>query len=138
MPSPAIDPLDPKYRGLLRPGNWGLCVGSGICHGLIPAWQELTKRVVARVYGDNANTVIFSSLRAGIAWSLDALIQAALNHHEAIGGEKAEFYKILGDELYSELLNCADRHHLRGELTDFLSNPFNRPNISISDLHRFF
>ena len=42
---------DQIYHGILGSEEWSLCLGAGICHGILPEWKQLTLEVLNRCSG---------------------------------------------------------------------------------------
>ncbi len=119
----AFDGLDVRYRGNLSTSAWSLCVGAGVSFGLVPTWQELTRRVVNEAFEATYDEPGFEALVKSTRWSLDALLQGAANNL-ALSGKAADvFGNILEVGLYSDLLVQADSEGLKQCLCDALNNP---------------
>jgi hypothetical protein len=118
-----FDGLDTKYRGNLSTSAWSLCVGAGVSFGLVPTWQELTRRVVNEAFGTTYNDAGFEELVKSTRWSLDALLQGAANKLALQGKSEAVFGELLEAGLYSDLLRQAKSGGLEKCLSDALNNP---------------
>lgn len=155
----AVDPLDPCSRehleGIVR---WTLCLGAGISMGsekadgpkLIPAWEELTRRVVNQVFKTQYAPEEFRAVVAKRGWNLDGWIQAAANDvlRRGIGGKSAEqidlkacrrsFYAIIQQNLYSDLLNHARKAEVEPELARTFRSPRGNTSKVIEKVCKFF
>lgn len=116
---------NPKYRGQLGSGQWTLCVGAGISRGIVPTWNELTRRVVNAVFSSNYNLSEFDKLVSQTGWGLDAWIQAAANQHKEKGGKPDEFHDLLENALYEDLRKKAISEGLEKEVVIALNDPRN-------------
>lgn len=118
-----FDGLDARYRGNLSTSAWSLCVGAGVSVGLVPTWQELTRRVVNEAFGTTYDNAGFDELVKATRWSLDALLQGAANKLALLGKPEAVFGELLEAGLYSDLLRQAKSAGLEKCLSDALNNP---------------
>lgn len=118
-----FDGLDARYRGNLATSAWSLCVGAGVSFGLVPTWQELTRRVVNEAFGAAYDETAFEDLVKSTRWSLDALLQGAANKLALAGRPEDAFGELLEAGLYSDLLNLANTAGLKKCLSDALNNP---------------
>lgn len=133
-----FDGLDAKYRGSLSTSAWSLCVGAGVSFGLVPTWQELTRRVVNEAFGTTYDEPGFEALVKSTRWSLDALLQGAVNKLELSGKSPDVFADLLEAGLYSDLLGQADSKGLKKCLSDALNNPRWLKKDEILQLTDFF
>jgi hypothetical protein len=130
--------LDVRYRGNLATSTWCLCVGAGISNGLIPTWQELTRRVVNQAFDTEYDVKQFELLVSQTRWSLDALLQGAANRL-ALGERRPEqFGELLEKALYEDLLAQANGLNLESSLRSALSNPRWLKREKILGLANFF
>lgn len=90
--------------------NWTLCVGAGICKGILPDWYTLTNGIVNNIFGYTWDKDEFKAHTDEIGFSLESWIQGCLNQHLLNGGSIESFYKILEEELYRDLLEDAQRN----------------------------
>lgn len=118
-----FDGLDARYRGNLATSAWSLCVGAGVSFGLIPTWQELTRRVVNEAFGTTFDGASFEALVKETRWSLDALLQGAANKLALAGKSEDAFGELLEAGLYEDLLSQANSVGLKRCLADALNNP---------------
>jgi len=118
-----FDGLDARYRGNLATSAWSLCVGAGVSFGLVPTWQELTRRVLNEAFGTTYDDTAFEGLIKSTRWSLDALLQGAANKLVLLGRPDESFGEILEAGLYSDLLEQANTAGLKNCLSDALNNP---------------
>jgi hypothetical protein len=131
--------LEKKHQGFLYSGwQWSLCVGAGICYQILPTWSELTRRILTRVKSQIINDIEFNKIVSNIGWGYDSILQLCLNEYISRGKTLEEFYELLQEELYSDLLAEADKYNIKAQLCNFISNPFQRKNDDILALIDFF
>lgn len=118
-----FDGLDKRYRGNLSTSAWSLCVGAGVSVGLVPTWQELTRRVVNQAFGTTYDDAGFEKMVKSTRWSLDALLQGAANKLTLLGKAETVFGELLEEGLYSDLFNQVRSSGLEKCLSDALNNP---------------
>lgn len=126
MPIETIDLADSKYDNYLRSftnQSWVLCLGAGICAGILPSWKELTRRLVNSSFGYNWDDPTFTNKLSEVGFSLDSWIQACLNHLLAKGKSLSDFHLALEECLYSDLLDKADKENLKSEMLKLLESP---------------
>ena len=111
-----INLIDLKNKGCLHANPWTLVVGAGICHGILPTWFELTRRIFNICLKKNLDPAKFKTFYDETSFSLDSIIQSALNKHILDGGTNESFSEILQEQLYSDLLSNADKHGLKKEI----------------------
>ncbi|MDA8446558.1 SIR2 family protein [Paracidovorax valerianellae] len=133
-----FDGLDARSRGNLSTSAWSLCVGAGVSFGLVPTWQELTRRVVNEAFSTAYDDAGFEDLVKATRWSLDALLQGAANKLALVGKPKETFGELLESALYSDLLTQADAAGLKKCLSDALNNPRWLRKEEILELTDFF
>lgn len=137
MPTEAFDATDVTRRNMLKPGEWALGVGAGICSGIIPDWATITQTMLARAYG---RTVLADEVRAlvqNLGWSLDSLLQHALNTYQLTGRALDDFNGDLSSELYKGILAAASAEGLGEALSKLLSDPFSRDPRQMLQLEAF-
>jgi hypothetical protein len=137
MPFEAFDALDKSRANMLKPNEWTLCVGAGVCSGIMPDWITITQRMLTRAYDmpvleDDLNAVLHT-----LGWSLDSLLQHALNVYLSTGRTLDQFNQDLGTELYEGILAVADTVGIRDALVKFISNPFRRTADDAIQLETF-
>ena len=134
-----VDTLDNKYFRSLRPGmEYAMCIGAGVCFKILPTWNELTKRVINRIYGTSLTSTEFFELYQNIGWGLDSLLQAALNYLQEQGKELIDYNNILVEELYQDILQEAEKANVKDDFIKLISDPFHRNPDSILKLYNFF
>lgn len=129
--------LDIKHRGKFSRCTWTLCVGAGISFGLVPTWQELTRKVLNEAFGTQYDQDTFEILVSTTRWNLDALLQGAYNQLN-LSGEHDQFENLLEKALYDELLSKLDQLKLGQPLRSALNNPRNLKKDEINRLTEFF
>jgi len=129
---------DKKYRGVVANQPWSLCVGAGISVGLVPTWQELTRKVVNDSFGTSYSQIEFANLVTGTKLSLDALLQGAANHLLLQGKNPEAFSNLLEKHIYDEFLQKADSNKLKNAAIESLNNPRLLKKDEIIGLHKFF
>ena len=127
-----------KFRGHLASGKWTLCVGAGLSRGIVPTWQELTRRLVNDTFGASYSEHDFHALVSASAWSLDSWIQACANHYRLNGRSTIDFFDLIEKHLYSDLRNRASAAGLEKVLVTVLDRPRNASRENVADVCRFF
>lgn len=117
------DATDPKITGRIRGTPWTLCVGAGICSGVMPSWNELAHGVISRVFAPSLSAADFAALARNLPWPAEGWLQAAFNQHIQAGGSHDAFHQILSDVIYEPLLANAMAAGCRTELAAALGNP---------------
>lgn len=138
MPHDAFFGIDPKHRGLLQGQHWSLCIGSGINNGIMPDWKGLTSRTLNRCLTEPLSPDQFDELSCRCGWGLDSWLQAGLNNLIQRGQTVLDFWKILEEELYGDLLRSASSHGVRDKLIVALSDPKKLKRSDVDDLSKFF
>lgn len=143
MPIESINLNDKKYDKYISTRNklekWTLCVGAGICLGILPSWVELTLRIVNKTFNYNWNHEDFKKYCISTGFSLDSWIQGSQNYHINVnGGTKESFNKILEEELYKELLNEAKNEKILNSMKKLFEKPANLSKNEISKICDFF
>lgn len=126
MPIETIDLSDSKYDRYLRGfygKDWTLCVGAGICRGILPDWAELTRRLTNKCFRTSWNSDEFRQKSSEIGFSLDSWIQGCYNKMLSEGKTLTDFNKVLEDTLYEDLLLEADRQQLRASMILLFNSP---------------
>jgi len=134
MVYPPINPFDTGSRGIARKhGAWSLCLGAGVCMGVLPSWRDLTRELL-NATGDVSYTAEqFEKLTNATGWGFDAWIQTALNSMLARGGSYGEFVDLVEHVLYEPLRTRAATHDVANLLGDAFQNP---EGMARGDLHR--
>ncbi|MFA5265429.1 MAG: SIR2 family protein [Opitutaceae bacterium] len=113
----AIAPLGPDSRGHLEDTTrWTLCIGAGVSQGIVPLWEDLTIKVVNRVFDSHYDKTSFRAAVAASRWGLDSWIQAAANEHRRKTENRGSFSVILQQELYGDLLRLAEGDGVRRDV----------------------
>ena len=133
-----IDAIDDKFRGHLGSGKWTLCVGAGLSRGIVPTWQELTRRLVNDTFATGFAKEEFQTIVADSAWSLDSWIQACANHFQLSGRPLAEFFDLIEKHLYSDLREKGRSAGLEKVLVDVLDRPRNSSGEDVARVCAFF
>ena len=50
-----------NFRGIVVNQPWSLCVGAGISVGMVPTWNELTRRVLNDAFDTNYDSKAFDA-----------------------------------------------------------------------------
>lgn len=130
--------IDTKYRGHISSGNWTLCVGAGISRGIVPTWNELTRRVVNKVFSANYTLDKFDDIVSNAGWGLDGWIQAAANEYILAGNSIEEFYFLLENALYGDLREKAKLENIEDQVVAALNEPRNISKEDVSLVCNFF
>lgn len=133
-----LDAVDPKFRGQLASGKWTLCIGAGVSRGIVPTWEELTRRLVNDTFNFTYNETEFRQLVAESAWSLDSWIQACSNHFLLDGRAETDFFDQIEKHLYSDLLAKALKSGLQDALIRILDRPQNASKEEVFAVCEFF
>lgn len=129
---------DTKFRGHLSSSAWTLCIGAGISRGIVPTWNELTRRVINAVFGSNYTLKEFDNIVAETGWGLDGWIQAAANEHQRKGKDLEGFHDLLEDALYGDLRQNARNEDLETEVVVALNDPRRISKESVFRVCEFF
>ena len=129
MPTNTIDLINSNYFKYLSKNRihqeWTLCLGAGICKGILPDWIELTYRIVIRCFNFNWSLDEFKQHTRDVGFSLDSWIQGSLNKH--ILSDNANniltFNQILEEELYKDLLENANKYKIRDDVIMSFEHP---------------
>ena len=116
----AFDPLGIRVGG--RPSNWMLCLGAGVSAGIIPTWNDLSRRIVNEAFGESYSDSDFAELVARTGWPLSAWIQAAYNHSDTLA-TGIDVKHILEEVIYSNVLGHARARGVEAALIEALNNP---------------
>ena len=133
-----LDALDSKFRGHLASGKWSLCIGAGVSRGIVPTWEELTRGLVNATFGLNKTPAEFRTLVAESAWSLDSWIQACANHFRLSGRPESEFFDLIEQNLYGDLIACAAKVGLDSVLIRVLDRPHKASKEEVFKICDFF
>jgi hypothetical protein len=82
MPIETINLRDDKYLNYLKSftnQNWVLCLGAGVCRGILPDWYNLTLKLVNVVFKKSWTNVEFKEVSNEVGFSLDSWIQGCFN-----------------------------------------------------------
>jgi len=138
MPTPAFDATDPTRRNMLKNVDWALCIGAGVCHGLMPDWETVTRQMLGRAGDAPISAPELRDMIRELGWSLDSLLQHALNSYQLSGRSSADFNSDLACEIYGPLLAAATSAGLHVPLVRLLSDPFSRDPAHVLALESFF
>jgi hypothetical protein len=129
---------DHRYRGVLASSSWCLCVGAGISTGLVPTWEELSRRIVNEAFSTWYDMASFRSVIQETRWGLDALLQGAASRLLLNGKSLEDFENLLEQALYSDLLKIAKKAKVEAALVEALNDPRWLKNGPLHDLCSFF
>jgi ferredoxin len=116
MPTDTINLSEEKYVNYLRQfstTNWVLCVGAGICKGILPDWFDLTINLVNQTYGKKWDSKEFKKISDEVGFSLDSWIQGCYNKMITEGKTVDDFNEALEKSLYQNLLEDADKNDVK-------------------------
>jgi len=133
-----LDAASEKFRGHLGSGKWTLCVGAGLSRGIVPTWQELTRRLVNETFSTGFAEDEFQAIVSDSAWSLDSWIQACANHYQLSGKSTSEFFGLIEKHLYSDLRAKGNRAGLEHVLVNVLDRPRNASRENVIRVCAFF
>tara|TARA_R100000935_G_scaffold29362_1_gene49652 strand:+ start:4255 stop:5331 length:1077 start_codon:yes stop_codon:yes gene_type:complete len=141
MATETIQLSESKYQNYLRSftnQNWILCLGAGICRGILPDWFELTLNLTNSTFGNKWTKDEFQKITSEVGFSLDSWIQGCFNKLQSQGKSIEEFNKELESSLYSELLNKAELVNLKKELILLFESPKQIKQKKVFELCDFF
>lgn len=138
MPIETINLSEPKFQNYLRNNGWVLCVGAGICRGILPDWFELTRNLVNSSFTKNWTSTEFKAITDETGFSLDSWIQGCLNKLKSDGKSLDDFNKLLEGCLYKSLLESADKQNLKKELVKLFEEPKALAKNQVLNLCTFF
>lgn len=130
-----------KFKNYLRQfstTNWILCIGAGICKGILPDWFDLTLNLVNTIFGKSWYQEEFKKVSEEVGFSLNSWIQGCYNKLNSEGKTIEEFNKLLEDALYHDLLNKADKKNLKEPLIQFFESPKKIRKKPLLKLYEFF
>ncbi len=132
------DASDERLRGKLKGKPWTLCVGAGICSGIMPNWDDLACQVLSRTLFPGMTPSSFQALRKDFPWPAEAWIQVAYNSHIANSNSHEEFHRVLSDAIYSSIFSEATAHGCLDDLTNALHAPQDLSATSLERVCNFF
>jgi len=141
MPTHTITLSEKKYENYLRQfptTNWILCVGAGICKGILPDWFDLTLNLVNYTFGKSWDKKQFEEISKEVGFSLDSWIQGCYNQILSGGKTTEDFNKLLEESLYSGLLNEAKKIGLGQALITLFESPKKLRKKQLLGLYDFF
>lgn len=141
MPIETINLSEPKFNNYLRSftnQSWNLCLGAGICNGILPDWSELTLKLVNTTFNTTWTKEEFKGITTKVGFSLDSWIQGCFNKFKSQGKSIDEFNKLLETCLYSDLLLKAEKSNLRKELILMFESPKKIKQKKVFELCDFF
>lgn len=138
MPIKQLDALGQKFKGHLASGKWTLCIGAGVSRGIVPTWEELTRRLVNESFGLTLSEAEFRKLVTESAWSLDSWIQACANHYQLNGQTLDEFFSLIERHLYSDLRLRSRKIGIEALLVRVLDRPRKASRDEVMQVCKFF
>lgn len=141
MPIETLHFSDPKFQNYLRSfsqQDWTLCIGAGVCKGILPDWYSLTHSLVNKCFNKSWSVAEFEAASKEVGFSLDSWIQGCAN--KIISEDKTidDFYGMLEDELYSTLLDKADKVGIKDDLIRIFESPKGIKKDSLFKICDFF
>jgi len=136
-----IDLSESKYNNYLRSftnQNWILCLGAGICRGILPDWFDLTLNLANSTFNKNWTKEEFQNITSEVGFSLDSWIQGCFNKLQSQGKSIEEFNKKIEISLYKDLLKKAEDAELRDELILLFESPKKIKRKKVFELCEFF
>ncbi len=112
-----------KYLRTFTQQEWTLCVGAGICKGILPDWFELTHNLVNDTFKKSWTKDEFKKVSDELGFSLDSWIQGCYNKLLASKHTINDFYSVLEKNLYSGLLANAEKVNLKNDLIQIFESP---------------
>jgi len=126
MPIDTIELSESKYENYLRGftnQNWILCLGAGICKGILPDWFDLTHNLVNSCFTKKWNRDDFKRISDEVGFSLDSWIQGCYNELISQGKSISDFNKMLEVELYGALLEEAEKCNVKDAMITLFESP---------------
>jgi hypothetical protein len=93
--------------------------------------------VLARAYGNPVSQDDLTAISQSLGWSIDSLLQHALNFYLAAGKNQEQFNHDLATELYEGILTVADAEGVRDSMVKCISNPYKRDSYDVLELSDF-
>jgi hypothetical protein len=137
MPTEPFDATDPSRRNLLKAGEWSICIGAGMSNSLTPDWNTISQQMLSNAYGKPVDKDEIELLRKNLGWSLDSLLQHALNTYQLSGRTLENFNDDLAVELYRTVLSAASADGIDIALAKLLSDPYSRDPNQVLSLESF-
>jgi hypothetical protein len=141
MPIETINLYEKKYEKYLKfftKQNWTLCVGAGICKGILPDWFDLTHNLVNACFGKKWDRDEFKKKYDEVGFGLDSWIQGCLNNLVSKGKSINDFNLLLEEQLYGELLKQAEKNNLKYDLIKMFESPKQLKRKKLFGLCDFF
>lgn len=141
MPIHTIDLSEEKFVNYLRQfstTNWVLCVGAGICKGILPDWFDLTINLVNQTYGKKWDSKEFKKISDEVGFSLDSWIQGCYNKMITEDKTVDDFNEALEKALYQNLLDDADKNDVKESLIQLFESPKKVKKKQLFKLYDFF
>jgi hypothetical protein len=141
MPINTIDLTEKKFDNYLRQAsttNWILCVGAGICKGILPDWFDLTLNLTNLTYNKKWSRKKFKKISDEVGFSLDSWIQGCYNKLLSQGKTVEDFNSMLENALYHDLLVEADKKGIKEALIEFFESPKKLKKKKLLQLYDFF
>lgn len=138
MPVRELNATAANFRGNLASGKWTLCIGAGVSRGIVPTWDELTRRLVNDTFATSFSEAEFKAECSDVGWSLDSWIQACANHYLLTGRTLGNFYELIETHLYSDLRDKARTHGIEDTLLAVLDKPNTCSRHDVTDICDFF
>ncbi|MDW3194996.1 MAG: SIR2 family protein [Cytophagales bacterium] len=134
----SIDIKSKQAFNYLNNNPWSLCLGAGICKGILPDWLELTKNVTNEIFGTSWNHDDFKVKSEEVGFSLDSWLQAGLNRLIQKSKTIDEFNLILERYLYGDLIRLAESFGLGEAIGVMIHNPHWLNKDELLGLAEFF
>jgi hypothetical protein len=104
----------------------------------MPDWKQLTYEILKETIDSKLSNKDFDTLTQNLGWSLDSILQAALNFVKESGGSVDSFNELIQQKLYLNIIANAKRFGLDEKLQKFISDPFHRNSADVLDIYNFF
>ena len=143
MSTKTINLHDAKYFKYIatrnKHENWTLCVGAGICLGILPSWNTLTINLINEIFNYTWTEDDFKEKNKNIGFSLDSWIQGCQNYHININQKtKKSFNIILEKVLYKDLLEKAKNNNILDEVIKLFEKSDKLNKIEVYKICNFF
>lgn len=141
MPIDTINLKEDKFKNYLRSftsQSWVLCLGAGVCRGILPDWFELTLRLSNTTFHNHWTKDEFNAITKEVGFSLDSWIQGCFNKFISDGKSIDDFNDLLETCLYSELLDKAEVDGVKSDLVLMFESPKKLKRKNLFNLCKFF
>lgn len=119
----SLDVLSKNAFNCLNNKSWTLCLGAGICNGILPNWMTLTYNIVNEVFDYKWTIDEFKNNIEKVGFSLDGWLQSALNRTIQNGHDVSEFNRIIEKHLYGDFIEKAEKKGIADAVKVMIHEP---------------